>query len=234
VTQVHTWWYLARASGLVAWTLLAVSVLWGLLLSTRVFDRSISPKWITDLHRFLGGTALLFTAIHVAALVGDSYLHFAAKEILVPFASTWRPVAVAWGVISLWVLIAVELTSLLMKHLPRRVWHAIHLSSFGLFFAATAHAISAGTDTGSTFFIVGCTALLSTVVLLTLVRVLAPRPRRAKVARPVELVAVPRAEDAEAEVARAFRSASAGSPTEVSPMARSAAVGSRRRASGAP
>ena len=61
-------------------------------------------------------------------------------------ASTWRPVAVAWGVISLWILIAVELTSLLMKYLPRRVWHAVHLSSFGLFFAATAHAISAGTD----------------------------------------------------------------------------------------
>lgn len=248
MTQVHTWWYLARASGLVAWTLLAVSVLWGLLLSTRVFDRSISPKWITDLHRFLGGTALLFTAIHVAALVGDSYLHFAAKEILVPFASTWRPVAVAWGVISLWILIAVELTSLLMKHLPRRVWHAIHLSSFGLFFSATAHAISSGTDTGNTYFIVGCTALLSTVALLTLVRVLAPRQRGAQAARsragatvgadgpvakrPVELVAVPRDDDAEAAAARAFRSPSARSASDLAE--RVEALGSRRKASGAP
>ena len=179
MTHVHTWWYLARASGLVAWALLSISVLWGLLLSTRVFDRSISPKWITDLHRFLGGTAVLFTMMHVTTLVADSYVHFGAKEILIPFASTWRPIAVAWGVIAFWIVAAVEATSLLMKHLPRRVWHAIHLSSFVLFFAATTHAITAGTDTRSPAFVIGCTAVISTVLLLTLVRVLVPRKRGA-------------------------------------------------------
>ena len=183
MSQTHTWWYLARASGLVSWALLAVAVLWGLMLSTRVFDRSVSPKWITDLHRYLGGTALLFTGIHIAALVGDSYAHFGTKEILVPFASGWRPVAVAWGVISFWILLAVELTSLLMKHLPRRLWHAVHLSSFGLFFAATTHAITAGTDTRNAAFVIGCTAALSTVLLLTLVRVLVPKRRALNVVR---------------------------------------------------
>jgi predicted ferric reductase len=189
VTQPHTWWYLARASGLVAWALLSASVLWGLLLSTRVFDRSISPKWLTDLHRFLGGTAVLFTAMHIATLVTDSYVHFGAKEVLLPFASAWRPVAVAWGVIAFWILMAVEATSLLMKHLPRRLWHAIHLSSFVLFFAATAHAITAGTDTRTTSFVIGCAAALSTVALLTLVRVLVPRQRGAGAARGTAAVA---------------------------------------------
>lgn len=179
MTHVHTWWYLARASGLVAWALLSASVLWGLCLSTRVFDRSVSPKWLTDLHRFLGGTALLFTGMHVATLVADSYVHFGAKEVLVPFASAWRPAAVAWGVIALWILLAVEATSLLMKHLPRRLWHAVHLSSFVLFFAATTHAITAGTDARSTGFVIGCAAALSTVLLLSLVRVLVPRKRGA-------------------------------------------------------
>ena len=179
MTHVHTWWYLARASGLVAWALLSASVLWGLCLSTRVFDRSVSPKWLTDLHRFLGGTALLFTGMHLATLVGDSYVHFGTKEVLVPVASTWRPVAVAWGVIALWILSAVEGTSLLIKHLPRRLWHAIHLSSFVLFVAATTHAITAGTDTHTTGFVIGCAAALSTVLLLSLVRLLVPRKRGA-------------------------------------------------------
>lgn len=183
--QVHTWWYLARASGLVAWALLSISVLWGLLLSTRVFDRSISPKWITDLHRFVGGTAVLFTLMHVGTLMADSYVHFGAKEILVPFASAWRPVAVAWGVIAFWIIAAVEGTSLLMKHLPRRVWHAIHLSSFVLFFVATTHAITAGTDARSPAFVIGCTAVISTVLLLTLVRVLVPRKQVATSRRAV-------------------------------------------------
>ena len=182
--QPHTWWYLGRASGLVAWALLAGAVLWGLLLSTRVFDRSVSPKWLTDLHRHLGGTAVVFTAIHVATMIADSYVHFGAKEVLVPFASSWRPVAVAWGVISLWVLAAVEATSLLMRHLPRRVWHAIHLSSFVLFFTATTHALTAGPDTRTTTFVILCTAALSTTMLLVFVRCLVPRGRAPRAARP--------------------------------------------------
>src|SRR5439155_17506278 len=109
----------------------------------------------------------------------DSYVHFGAKEVLVPFASAWRPLAVAWGVIALWILLAVEMTSLLMKHLPRRLWHTIHLSSFALFFAATTHAITAGTDSRATAFVIACAAVLSTVLLLTLVRLLVPRKRGA-------------------------------------------------------
>jgi predicted ferric reductase len=144
--MTHTWWYLARSSGLVAWALLAATVVWGLLLATRVLDRTPSPKWLNDLHRFLAGIAVVFTFVHVGTLVADSYVHFSAADVLVPFVSSWRPVAVAWGVITLWLLVAVEVSSLLMKHLPRRLWRAIHLTSFALFVAATAHAFAAGSD----------------------------------------------------------------------------------------
>ena len=30
------WWYLARASGIVAWVLLALAVVWGLLVASRM------------------------------------------------------------------------------------------------------------------------------------------------------------------------------------------------------
>ena len=32
----QVWWYSARASGIVAWVLLAASVVWGLILSTKL------------------------------------------------------------------------------------------------------------------------------------------------------------------------------------------------------
>jgi hypothetical protein len=102
--------------------------------------------------------------------------------VLVPFASGWRPVAVAWGVISLWVILAVEVTSLLMKRMPRRAWHAVHLSSYALFAAATAHAITAGTDVRNPFFVIACSGALAVVLLLTLVRVLASNTREPHVA----------------------------------------------------
>jgi predicted ferric reductase len=185
--MTHTSWYLARSSGLVAWALLALSMLWGLLLATRVFDRNPGPKWFTDLHRFLGGLAVLFTGIHVAALIGDNYVAFGAKDVLVPFASSWRPVAVAWGVIAMWILLAVEGSSLLMRHLSRRLWRAIHLSSYLLFISATAHAFSAGTDARNELFVVGAFSLGSLISLLVLVRIRSTKDRRRSTSGPLAL-----------------------------------------------
>jgi predicted ferric reductase len=140
------WWYVARSGGIVAWALLAGSVLWGLALSTKVLRGRPRPNWILDLHRFLGGLALLFTGIHVAALILDSYVHFGLAEVLVPFASGWHPVAVAWGIVGLYLLVAVEVTSLLRKRISKRAWRLTHYLSFPLFLMTTVHALSAGTD----------------------------------------------------------------------------------------
>jgi hypothetical protein len=67
--------------------------------------------------------------------------------VLVPFASTWHPLAVAWGVVALYLLLAVEITSLLRARLSQRVWRGVHFASFGLFVTATIHGLAAGTDT---------------------------------------------------------------------------------------
>lgn len=166
----HSWWYLSRAGGIVAWALLSASVIWGLVLSTRVFDRKPSPKWFTDLHRFLGGTAVVFVAVHVGTIVADSYVHFGLADVLVPFAARWHPVAIAWGVLAMWLIFAVEVSSLALRHLPRRVWHAIHLSSYALFVSATMHALASGPDTRKQVFELVLSAVLAVVTLLTLVR----------------------------------------------------------------
>jgi len=139
-------WYIARAAGLVSWALLAAATLWGLALSTKVLGRRPRPNWLLDMHRWLGGTALAFTGVHVLALLGDQYTHFGLASILVPFASHWHPVAVAWGVVAGYLLLAVELTSLARARLSKRLWRRVHTASFVLFVAATAHGLTAGTD----------------------------------------------------------------------------------------
>ena len=180
----HIWWYVARASGIVAWALLALSVLWGLLVSTRVLQGRPSPAWLLDSHRFLGGLAVLFTATHIGALVADSYVHFGAAEILVPFASAWKPRPVAFGVVALWVLLAVEVTSLLMRRLPRRVWRAVHYSSLALFALAGVHAMTAGTDARNAVFRDVTIVVSVAAGLLALLRALVPKsPSRATRAR---------------------------------------------------
>jgi predicted ferric reductase len=181
--KAQLWWDVARATGVVGWALLAAAVIWGLLLSTRLVRGRPTPAWLLDMHRFLGGAAVIFTSLHLTGLVADTYVHFGAADLLVPFASSWRPGAVALGVVSLYLLVAIELTSLLMRRLPRPVWRKIHLTSFGLFWAATYHFILAGTDAGNALARWGINLTAATVIFLTLVRILAPRRARKSGAR---------------------------------------------------
>ena len=58
--------------------------------------------------------------------------------------------AVAWGVVAGYLLLAVELTSLARARLPKRAWRRVHTASFVLFVMATVHGLSAGTDVRST------------------------------------------------------------------------------------
>ena len=166
------WWYIARSSGIVAWALLAAAMIWGLLLTTRLLGGKPAPKWLLDLHRFLGGFAVTFTAVHLVGLVADNYSHFGLADLLVPLASAWKPLPVALGVVGMYLLLAVELTSLAMKRLPRRWWRWIHLTSFGSFWLATIHGVTAGTDISNRAMQLAYVAVGGVVLFLTLVRVL--------------------------------------------------------------
>lgn len=172
-------WYIARAAGLVAWALTTAAVIWGLALSTRIAGRRPPPAWLADLHRFLGGLAVTFTAVHVVALLADDWVQFDVVDVLVPFAAQWRPSAVAWGVVALYLLAAVELTSLLRRRVPTRWWRAIHLASLPLFAAGTVHLLAAGTDAAAPWVRAAVLLAVTTVVYLTAARVLSP-PRRGR------------------------------------------------------
>lgn len=180
--STQLWWYVARAGGLVAWGMLVASMVWGLLMSTKLSRKYARPNWMLDLHRFLGGLAVIFTGVHVLGLVLDSYVHFGLAEVLVPLASSWHPVAVAWGIIGFYCLLAVEVTSLLRRRLPQTLWRGLHYLSFPLFGSATVHALSAGTDRRNLLVVAGVLSMTLVVLLLTFVRVNQPpaeerRPR---------------------------------------------------------
>lgn len=169
------WWYAARATGLVGWGLCTLSVLWGLTLSTRLLGKRAAPAWLLDLHRFLGGLATIFVIVHMGALVADTYVHFGPAELLVPLASAWKPGPVAWGIAAFYLLVAVEVTSLVRRRLPMRIWRIVHVASLPLWVLSTVHLLTAGTDVGNP--LVQWAVLLSTAAVLftTLVRVLSPR-----------------------------------------------------------
>jgi predicted ferric reductase len=181
----QVWWFVARSSGIVAWALLTLSVCWGLFISTKAVAKASSPARLLDLHRYLGGLAVIFTGIHLVGLVADNYVTFGWAETFIPMASSWKPGPVAFGIVGFYLLLAVELTSLAMKRLPRRLWRWIHRSSFVLYFVATYHAITAGTDAENQWFRVVALASINIVMFLTIVLILAAR--KATLARPARV-----------------------------------------------
>lgn len=169
------WWHLARAAGLVSWVALTGSTVAGLLLAARGVSGQ-RVRAVVGLHRSLATAGLALVAVHLAALVADDYVSFGLTDLLVPLHSTWRPGAVAWGVVAMWVLVIVEASTLLPDRLSRRTWHLIHRLSLPAWAAASIHMIRAGTDAdtgrlfGAVALVIGVTGFAALARLLGLFR----------------------------------------------------------------
>ena len=75
IVEPEKWtWYVARSGGIVAWLLLAAGLVVGLLLSSKLLGRRVSPAWLLSVHRYLGGLSVVFTAVHVAAVMLDDFV----------------------------------------------------------------------------------------------------------------------------------------------------------------
>lgn len=174
-----TWWYLSRSSGIVAVVLLVMTVVWGVALATK-FSKAIRPAWTLEVHKWLSGLAFCGVGLHLLGLYLDSYLEFGPKELLVPGASPYRPLAVALGVLTLYGMVAVQITSLARRHLSRRTWHMIHLSSYLVVWGGLMHAGLAGTDTTNGFYQLLAAAMILMTAAVVVLRLLAPKRRSSR------------------------------------------------------
>jgi methionine sulfoxide reductase heme-binding subunit len=113
--------------------------------------------------------------VHIVGLAADQFIGFGPADFLVPYVSKYKPSAVALGVVARYLLVAIELTSLAMRKLPRRTWHAVHLTSYVVFVVATVHGLTAGTDRHNPLFQWACLLTSAVVLMMTLVRIWSPR-----------------------------------------------------------
>lgn len=172
------YWDVTRAAANVAWGLVLFAVLWGVLLTTRVLRGMDRPAWLLDLHRWLGVITIVFTLVHMATLVLDTYIDFTIADVLVPGASVYRTWAVGAGVIGFWLLVTIHLTSVFKRRLSLRLWRRIHLVSYPLYGIIAVHALTAGSDVGSRWYTGFTMALSMTGAAVMGVRYVAGRAAR--------------------------------------------------------
>lgn len=180
MTGVSTAWLVARASGLVAFGLLTLSVWAGLAMSTRLLGPK-RQKSLIGLHRTLAWSGLSMVALHITGLLLDPVLHFGVLAVLVPGAAGWRPGSVALGVVAAWLSLALASSFKARRWIGQKGWRTLHYATFAAFWLALGHALLVGTDLRG--FGGPVTALLAAgpVLWLTFYRLLVPRtpPRRA-------------------------------------------------------
>lgn len=188
-------WYLSRATGVVTLVLLTLTVALGVANFKRLRTRRI-PRFVVDMvHRNVALLSVAFLAIHVLTTVADSYVSVGLVDAVLPFGSGYRPFWIGLGAVSVDLMLAVVLTSLLRRRIGHRVWRATHLLAYASWPVALAHSLGTGTDAGAGWMLLLSAVCVATVAVAVLVRisgqrrhspspppVLTPRDRRQRAA----------------------------------------------------
>jgi predicted ferric reductase len=149
-------WYVTRGSGLTAGVTLAILLLSGIGMITGYTYRFLEPITAWATHRALGIIFAISVAIHVISLLFDHFVPFNIIQILIPFTSDYKPISlfgyyvkslyVALGVLSLYAVVAIVLTSLLWVDKKPKLWRLVHYLSYFVIIAIFIHALYLGTD----------------------------------------------------------------------------------------
>jgi hypothetical protein len=142
-------WLLERLFAFLAYLALTGSVMYGLLLSTKVLDHLAHRPVSFLLHKDLAAIGVGLAAIHGVLLGLDQTVPFSMRQILVPGAAPHATLAVAFGQVALYLALVVTGSFYLRRRIGHRAWRALHYLTFLAFLGATVHGIAAGTDSSS-------------------------------------------------------------------------------------
>ena len=162
-----TLWYATRASGLMALILLTLTMVLGITTTTRARARNWPGFAQQEIHRRLSMIAVVFVGIHVLTSVLDTYVSIGWAAIIVPFTSGYARFWVGVGAVSLDLMLAVFVTSLLRARMRPGTWRAIHWLAYLSWPVALAHTFGMGTDAGESWVIVlgiACVAAVGTAL----------------------------------------------------------------------
>ncbi len=169
-------WVLSRATGLVSLVLLTLVMVIGILVQRQRRVGTLPRFVVVGLHRNASLLGVAFVAVHVASVVYDPYVSIRWVDALVPFAGSYRPFWLGLGAVTLDLMLALVLTSLLRHRVPRRAWRAVHWAAYACWPVALAHGVGTGSDMTGRLGLGVAAACTATVAVAALWRIAAPTP----------------------------------------------------------
>lgn len=142
-------WYFSRATGIIAYVLLWFVIFFGLSFRNPLLKKIVAPLYKLDMHIYLSLLALAFVFVHGCVLVFDEFVHLSLLDVFIPFftdTDVIDGVAIAWGIIALYILIILIITSLLRGKIPLKAWRWLHFLHVAVFVLVVVHVLAIGTD----------------------------------------------------------------------------------------
>jgi sulfoxide reductase heme-binding subunit YedZ len=188
-------WYASRATGIVALLLLTAVLVLGILVNRQGRLPGLPRFAVTDIHRNLSLLSVAFIAVHIVTAVLDTYVHIPLLSAVVPFASGYERLWLGLGAISLDLMAAMIVTSLLRGRLNRLVWRAVHLLAYASWPVAFAHSLGSSTDLQQGWLLglsIACALVVAAAVTWRLVQAARQVPRARRVAALLDQPTTPR------------------------------------------
>ena len=168
-------WFATRGSGIVSMLLFSAVMVLGILTTMR-WQSTGWPRFLTaELHRTVSLLSVAFILAHIVTSILDPFAKLGIQAALIPFASTYRPLWVGLGVLSMDIGIAVLVTSLLKARIGQRVWRLVHWLAYASWPLAILHTIGSGSDASAPWMFAIDIVCLGSVGLALIWRILAAR-----------------------------------------------------------
>ncbi len=172
--EPKVFWYLSRGTAIVSYLFLWISMVLGLLITSKTAKYFPGAYTANDLHQFISINGLITGLLHGMLLLGDKYFKVNVAQVFIPFSiSTYRPIWVGLGQIAFYIWGILVLSFYLKKHMGYKTWRAMHFVSFLIFAGVLMHGITSGTDTTNLVMQFVYWVSGGSVVLLTFYRILA-------------------------------------------------------------
>jgi predicted ferric reductase len=166
------YWYLARSSAWVAYLLLWLAMVLGILITSKTARLWPGGPAAYDLHQFVSLLSIAFALFHGLILTGDQYIGFSVVQVLIPFSnSAYRPLWVGIGQIGFYALALVGLSFYIRRELTPRIWRLLHYLGYLAFLFVLIHGIASGTDSGQSWAIATYWLTGGSVFFLTAYRI---------------------------------------------------------------
>lgn len=165
-------WYSSRLLGFLAYGALALSVIYGLLLSSGILDAIAHRAVSLTLHQDLSAVAIGLTALHGALLSLDTFVPQTVRQLVIPFSGPFRPTWVGVGQVAFYVMLVVYGSFFIRRRIGQRGWRLLHYTTVAAFAGATLHGVLTGTDTPTawaTWTYVGASAAVTFLLLYRIV-----------------------------------------------------------------